>query len=481
MPTYPISLPADNAAPYTYTQPIRDSIAAVNDHQTRVTALEGSSSATRETVLAPAPSGGDDLATLQALVPTRGVLQLRTGNYQLSGMLTIGSGQDLRGTGGNLMDPPTTLTCTAAGAGVKFTEAGGVSGYFHVNGNSIATLPFQRILVTDAAYRTFVDLTVELSAQDNMQITAAQNDLWMSIVSRHAVRDNIYIDKGYGGSLFIRVETDEPGRYGMRIDNALGAGPGGYNRPTHLSFYHCIFERAWSGHGTVSQLYLKNCELVQFRDCVVYGGTEMTGPLIDVYSPTRILFSAGIINGPSTTAVTGLRLDDGAQVVLSDTVRFENLLNGISLGTGTPSVRVLGNIFWNSVANRYVGTGAGNSDDTVVFDLDHAIRVFRDATGNTAFASYVRGEAGVRFQVNGDGSIGFNDGVGYTPKATLSSGGSNILTMPAAQVLKTGRGATASRPSATTVGAGAQWYDTTIGKPIWSNGSVWKDAAGTTV
>jgi hypothetical protein len=38
--TYPISLPADNAAAYTYTQPIRDSIAGVNDHQLRVTALE---------------------------------------------------------------------------------------------------------------------------------------------------------------------------------------------------------------------------------------------------------------------------------------------------------------------------------------------------------------------------------------------------------------------------------------------------------
>ena len=46
---------------------------------------------------------------------------------------------------------------------------------------------------------------------------------------------------------------------------------------------------------------------------------------------------------------------------------------------------------------------------------------------------------------------------------------------------KTGTGATGSRPSASTVGAGAQWYDTTLSKPIWSNGTVWKDAAGTTV
>jgi putative cofactor-binding repeat protein len=41
--------------------------------------------------------------------------------------------------------------------------------------------------------------------------------------------------------------------------------------------------------------------------------------------------------------------------------------------------------------------------------------------------------------------------------------------------------ATGSRPSAVTVGAGAQVYDTTLSKPIWSDGTVWRDAAGTAV
>jgi hypothetical protein len=42
-----------------------------------------------------------------------------------------------------------------------------------------------------------------------------------------------------------------------------------------------------------------------------------------------------------------------------------------------------------------------------------------------------------------------------------------------------GRYATASRPTAPV--AGAQIYDTTLGKPIWWNGSAWRDAAGTAV
>ena len=47
--------------------------------------------------------------------------------------------------------------------------------------------------------------------------------------------------------------------------------------------------------------------------------------------------------------------------------------------------------------------------------------------------------------------------------------------------VKTGQAATASRPAATTVGNGAQFYDTTLNKPIWSDGTNWKDAAGNTV
>lgn len=46
-------------------------------------------------------------------------------------------------------------------------------------------------------------------------------------------------------------------------------------------------------------------------------------------------------------------------------------------------------------------------------------------------------------------------------------------------VFRTGNGNTASRPSASTVGAGAEYFDTTIGKPIWSTGSAWVLADGT--
>jgi hypothetical protein len=41
--------------------------------------------------------------------------------------------------------------------------------------------------------------------------------------------------------------------------------------------------------------------------------------------------------------------------------------------------------------------------------------------------------------------------------------------------------ATGSRPAAGTGGVGTMVYDSTLSKPIWSDGTVWRDATGTAV
>lgn len=41
--------------------------------------------------------------------------------------------------------------------------------------------------------------------------------------------------------------------------------------------------------------------------------------------------------------------------------------------------------------------------------------------------------------------------------------------------------ATTARPDPTVLPAGTQIYDSTLGKPIWTNGTVWHDATGSTV
>lgn len=57
----------------------------------------------------------------------------------------------------------------------------------------------------------------------------------------------------------------------------------------------------------------------------------------------------------------------------------------------------------------------------------------------------------------------------------------SVISVATSDTIRTGRDTTGNRPAASGVGIGAVFYDTTLSKPIWSNGTVWKDAAGTTV
>jgi hypothetical protein len=78
--------------------------------------------------------------------------------------------------------------------------------------------------------------------------------------------------------------------------------------------------------------------------------------------------------------------------------------------------------------------------------------------------------------------------VGYNGRAALNFGdaqiyhdGVGVVAMPPNEVFKHGRGPTSARPSAAAVGTGCEYYDTTIVKPVWSDGAVWRDSTGAAV
>lgn len=58
----------------------------------------------------------------------------------------------------------------------------------------------------------------------------------------------------------------------------------------------------------------------------------------------------------------------------------------------------------------------------------------------------------------------------------LTEAASGVLAQAPGNVFRTGQGVTGSRPSAVTVGDGAQFYDTTLKQPIFSDGAAWRDA-----
>jgi hypothetical protein len=88
-----------------------------------------------------------------------------------------------------------------------------------------------------------------------------------------------------------------------------------------------------------------------------------------------------------------------------------------------------------------------------------------------------------------NGALGVNSPrvVGQLPDLYTGSGNTankwrwmgTGVRVPNTNTIGTGTGATASRPASQA--AGCMWFDTTLNKPIWFDGTNWRDAAGTIV
>jgi PKD repeat protein len=112
-----------------------------------------------------------------------------------------------------------------------------------------------------------------------------------------------------------------------------------------------------------------------------------------------------------------------------------------------------------------------------VSDQPRPIRIntsqgWRDIGDDTAFVS---GTGAPTIAAGASGAIYLDTGSGrmYGPKA----GGAWPAT--ALGGITGASGTTSARPASVPVGYG--YWDTTLGKPVWWNGTVWKDATGTTV
>ncbi len=123
----------------------------------------------------------------------------------------------------------------------------------------------------------------------------------------------------------------------------------------------------------------------------------------------------------------------------------------------------------------------GFQDDTqAVFPEGMAITA-RSSFSQIAYQSYIDSEANPRFYMTHGGTHNWGPGTGATDVTLGRLGVGVIGVINAGEALRTGRGATGTRPSAATVGSGGMWYDSTLDKPIWSDGANWRDAAGTLV
>lgn len=253
-------------------------------------------------------------------------------------------------------------------------------------------------------------------------------------------------------------------------------------------------------------------------DVTVTGGAirNNTGPgLFFDYSTasSNIKIEGNTIEGNSTHGISATQVVNSL-TLLSNVIRNNGTAAGatydginLSPSAAMSVVRLLGNqstgasqrygLLTNSnvtnvhtFANDWTGNGTGAmsmSDDITTrtqFDVGLTNLSTRQIFWSTAAAtmsSYrLVGDSNDRLSLLTDGRViwGPGNAAGDVQLSRLAAG---VVGTGPAQAIRTGLNATASRPSASTVGQGSQFYDTTLHKPIWSDGSTWRDATGTAV
>lgn len=135
-------------------------------------------------------------------------------------------------------------------------------------------------------------------------------------------------------------------------------------------------------------------------------------------------------------------------------------------------------------ATGYVGKITANlwslKRNTDSFD-----RLQLDAQNGRVYLGNASAAPTLYFSANGTTGININGGNLYFATDNTNDIGLSGSVRPryvrAATGLQTGAFATASRPTPSTAGIGTSIFDTTLGKPVWSNGTSWVDANGTVV
>ncbi|GAA1154979.1 hypothetical protein [Nocardioides aquiterrae] len=127
--------------------------------------------------------------------------------------------------------------------------------------------------------------------------------------------------------------------------------------------------------------------------------------------------------------------------------------------------------------------GKRTADANPRVDLDFNNGKIGFGSGPSAITQFIRQEGAALLGFQGTGICASTDATYDIGQAAANRFRHAYLSgdIKGGGVVKSGAGATGSRPGAGAAGAGAMWFDTTLGKPIWSTGSAWVDASGASV
>lgn len=429
---------------------------------------------------------------------------------------------------------------------VDINQRGGYVGDFTISCPIDAPVNSPELLyIGKVVQRQFANINVVYGGRDGIRVEGAQNCAFIGVEAEHCGTDGIgcglVLDLGAGNNAFMRCEFNSCDEYNVKIVQSTASPSGAFTVPTSNRFFGCVIERlnpngvglVYHGNGRGNAFELcdlstqpnewtntlvtarrddltKGSGLLRFIDCA-FSGTTAYSTVFDVQSDP----SAG------TTLVLGgfnfyenhsqlYYIDDNSSIELDGSNNEPNASNVTTIfanaGGGTSA-------YWTRVRRT----------------VHNQLFLRAPTSAHSAFSYFVAGETYSRLELIA-GVMRLTDGA-TADVATIqksSNGGLHtLLSSRAIQVSNTpvqwsagagapasagstgsnyGRsdgaidtahyiraastwfpvqpihsGTTGSRPTVTT--AGFQYFDTTLGKPVWwkASASVWVDATGATV
>lgn len=163
---------------------------------------------------------------------------------------------------------------------------------------------------------------------------------------------------------------------------------------------------------------------------------------------------------------------------------------GVTTGAPIRITRSNGRIVVGDTDGSQTGLDINRNSGGVVLGISSNFAGATGATGiqysgleatSRALTTKIAADGNSRLVIFADGRMEWGDGVAARDVFMYRSIANGLPVLKTDHAFKTGLSLTAGRPSPTTSGPGAQWYDSTLSKPIWSDGTVWRDAAGTAV
>jgi hypothetical protein len=426
---------------------------------------------------APTGTAATDIAAVNAaLASSKPIKLLQTGTYNLVGIgsAVVGNAQLLQGQGAgfNYLYAPTKLTL-GAGDTIEFQGGGGRSGGFCIDGNNASTKPLRRTGGTGGSMRTFEDLSVWNSAQDCAEMVDAQNDLWTMCTFGNAVRDLIYMDKSYGGAHFLRCELTTSGRYHVYADNTQGTGSAGYLQPTDVQFVGGIFE------GAVGTSLLKLGHTFKFRfhgTSFFTSSTTPSGPLFDLTNAPSTSFVDCWVKISTTyqSGSIGWKISNASSLTLAGCIATDGLGTIVQIDGGSAYVYGAGAIENYSPLATFFGTiNSGSASQALTLNRGSQSWAAQTPT-DPILLSQNSARTFNKWQMDANGLMKWGPGTSTSYDTWLSRLGVGVLGTTAQQILATGAGTTAQRPTANIIGS--LYYDTDLDALISRNASSWRAA-----